>query len=49
MVKICPTLDWVKKAGFDTKMDINLTIVLPSAMKMAADILTFSCASSHRP
>ena len=37
MAKICPTLDWSKKAGFETKMDIKLTIVLPFDLKMAAD------------
>ena len=49
MVKICPTLDLVKKAGFQTLMDIKSTIVLPFDLKMEADILTFQCGSSHRP
>ena len=39
---VSPTLDWVKKAGFETKMDIKLTVVLPFDLTMAADILTFS-------
>ena len=48
-LKICPILDWVKKAGFETKIDMKVTIVLPFDLKMEADILTFQCGSSHRP
>ena len=49
MGKICPSLDWFKKAGFETDIDIKLTIVLPFDLKMAADILTFLSESRHRP
>ena len=49
IVKICPTPNLVKNAGFATKMDINLAIVLPSDLKMAAGILTLSCESCHGP
>ena len=49
MVKKCSTLKWVIKSGFETQTDIKLTKFLPFDLNMAADILTFACASGCRP
>ena len=49
MVKKYSTLKQAKKFGFGTKMDMTWTKFLSFDLKMAADILTFSCGSSQRP
>ena len=49
MVKKCSTLKWTKKSGLGTKMDMKWTKYVSFDLKMAADILTFSCESTYRP